>query len=218
MIEISASLLAADYARLAEDVERAERAGVDSFHFDFMDGHYVPNLALTPQHIHALRPYTSLPFTVHLEVSNTDQVLESFEPLGADTIIVQADTCTDFQTTADHIRKQEARVGLAVNPDYPLHRINDWLPMIDLLLILGVTPGFGGQPMHTTTIDKIAEAHGMAHDQGLEISIAVDGGVKLKNAGSLVVAGANILILGTGLFEVEDMEHVVNGLREFDPT
>lgn len=214
MIEISASLLAADYAHMAEDVRRADDAGVDSFHIDFMDGHYVPNLALTPQHLRALRPYTSLPFSIHLEVSNPDQVMESFEPLGAETIIVQADTCPDFEATASRIREQGARVGLAVNPDYPLNTIRHWLPLLDMLLVLGVVPGFGGQPMQPVTMDNIVEVRDMAKEQGLEISIAVDGGVKLQNAQSLVDAGANVLIIGTGLFGGEDMEEVVRTLKE----
>jgi ribulose-phosphate 3-epimerase len=214
LIEISASLLAADYARMAEDVQRAERAGVDSFHIDFMDGHYVPNLALTPQHIRALRPYTSLPFIIHLEVSNPDQVLESFEPLGAEMIVVQADTCPSFEATADRIRAQGARVGLAINPDYPLHEIRPWLPILDILLILGVTPGFGGQPMQPVTIDKILEARETIKEQGLEVSIAVDGGVKPQNAFPLIDAGANVLIIGTGLFGGVDMEEVVKALKK----
>lgn len=213
MVEISASLLAADFARLGSEVRRAERAGADSFHFDMMDGHYVPNLALTPQHLSALRPYSRLPFHVHLELSEPDGLLEAFAPLGADVIVVQWDTLVHPERTFERIRSQGARVGLALNPEVPLADVQPVLPAVDELLLLGVNPGFGGQRMQLGTLAKVAEARDRLRVLGLALPIAVDGGVKPENAAALVQAGADCLIMGTGLFAARDMAATIARVR-----
>lgn len=213
MVEISASLLAADFARLGDEVRRAEQAGVDSFHFDMMDGHYVPNLALTPQHLSALRPYTRLPFHAHLELAEPDRVLEAFAPLGADAVIVQWDTLIQPARTFERIRAEGAQVGLSLNPDDALADVQPLLPAVDLLLLLGVYPGFGGQRMQPGTIEKVAEARGRLRDLGLALPIAVDGGVKPENASALVRAGADCLIMGTALFDADDITSTIARLK-----
>jgi ribulose-phosphate 3-epimerase len=155
MAHISASLLAANYARMGQEVRRAERAGADSFHFDMMDGHYVPNLALSPEHLSALRPFTTLPFHVHLELGNPDEVLSKFQPLQADLIIVCHDTLPDPSQTLVRIHALGVRAGLSLNPNEPLVAAEPYLSQLDMLLILGVYPGFGGQSMQPGTIEKI---------------------------------------------------------------
>jgi ribulose-phosphate 3-epimerase len=214
MVLISASLLAAEYACLGAEMQRAVQAGVDSFHFDWMDGHYVPNLALTPNHLRALRPYSQLPFHVHLELGNPDQVLSSFPAFPADMIFVQRDTLPDPAATFDMIRSRGMKVGLALNPDDALENALPFLDRIDDLLILGVYPGFGGQSMQARTLDKVAAARRLLDMQPQRVTITVDGGVKPGNAAGLVQAGADCLIIGTALFQSPDMTEFVRSLRE----
>jgi ribulose-phosphate 3-epimerase len=213
MIQICASLLAADYARLGEEMQRAEKAGVDSFHFDMMDGHYVPNIALAPDHLKALRPYTHLPFHAHLELDNPDEVLFNFAPLQADVIIVQWNTLTDPARTFDRIRSQNRKVGLGLSPDDVLADPSRFFRDIDLLLILGVVPGFGGQSMQPGTLEKIAAARSIADQTGYPFRIAVDGGVKPGNTVDLARSGADILIMGTALFQSGDMAKTIDSIR-----
>jgi ribulose-phosphate 3-epimerase len=214
MVRISASLLAADYARLGEEVQRAEAAGVDSFHIDMMDGHYVPNIALAPDHLTALRPYTRLPFHVHLELSNPDEVLSGFRAFPADMIIVQGDTLTQPMRTFDGIRARAAKVGLGLSPENRIEETIRFLQALDLLLILGVYPGFGGQAMGPETIERIRAARSLANDLNPSLVIAVDGGVNPDNARLLTEAGADCLIMGTALFKSGDMKRVVTEVRE----
>lgn len=213
MIEVSASLLGADYANLAEEVRRAQEAGVDSFHFDFMDGHYVPNLALTPRHLRTLRAYTDLPFWVHLELDNPDHLLEAFEPLNADGIILQLDTCPNPEESLARVRDQGSQAGLALNPEQPIEQVRALLPLLDLLLILGVQPGFGGQSMDRRTPAKVTAARRMMVASGVDLALAVDGGVKLSNASDLAKSGARVFIMGSGLFAAEDMAAAVSSLK-----
>jgi ribulose-phosphate 3-epimerase len=214
MIHISASLLAADYARLGEEVQRAEKAGVDSLHFDLMDGHYVPNLALTPDHLKVLRTYSRLAFHAHLELANPDNVLSMLNFKQADMIVVQWDTLTDPARTFDGIRSQNIKVGLGLNPNDVLEDSARFFPDIDLLLLLGVYPGFGGQMMQPGMVEKIVCARSLADSLEHQIAIAVDGGVKPENAAQLMEAGADVLIMGMALFQSDDMAGMVKSIRE----
>jgi ribulose-phosphate 3-epimerase len=213
MVQVSASLLAADLACLGEEVHRAEQAGVDSFHFDMMDGHYVPNLAFSPDHLAALRPCTSLPFNVHLELDNPDHLLENFRLFKADLIAACLDTLPVPILTLTSIRQRGAQAGLSLNPDESLNKIRELMPALDMLILLGVHPGFGGQPMQADTLKRVAEAKRMRDRLGLSTRIAVDGGVNQKNAPALVEAGADILIIGTALFKSTNMAEVVNEIK-----
>ncbi len=213
MIQICASLLAADYARLGEEMQRAEKAGVDSFHFDIMDGHYVPNLALAPDHLKALRPYSHLPFHAHLELDNPDDILFNFAPLQADVIIIQWNTLVDPARTFNRTRSQNIKVGLGLSPDDKLDEPSRFFQDIDLLLILGVDPGFGGQTMLPGTVEKIAAARSIAQHLGYQYRIAVDGGVKPENISQVVHAGVDILIMGTALFTSSNMAEAVRAIR-----
>jgi ribulose-phosphate 3-epimerase len=213
VVQISASLLAADYACLGAEISRAEQAGVDSFHFDMMDGHYVQNLALTPQHLRALRPYTRLPFHVHLELEHPDMLLEKFNPLGADLVIVQWDTLKDPTRIFDLIRTQGAKVGLSINLSDPVAPPSQWAPMIDMFLVLGVEPGFGGQSMATDTCSRIRNIRTIAHNMGTNITIAVDGGVNSHNIPALLEAGADCLIMGTAIFQAVALPELIKAVR-----
>ncbi len=216
-MHVSASLLAADAARFGAEVRRAEQAGVDSFHFDVMDGHYVPNIALSPAYLSALRPHTRLPFHVHLELSNPDEVLRRFQPFGADLIIVCRNTLPDPSCTFTLIRSQAAKVGLSLGPDDDLEDSRSLLPHIDLLLILAVYPGLGGQPMHSSTVSRVVDARRRIKQMGLRIPLGVDGGVALENAPALLRAGADTLIIGTALFRARSMKGFIQKLRAAVP-
>ena len=214
MIQICASLLAADYARLGEEMQRAEKAGVDSFHFDMMDGHYVSNIALAPDHLKALRPYSHLPFHAHLELDNPDEVLFKFVPLQANVIIVQWNALTDPAKTFDRIHSQNKKVGLGLSPHDALDGPSRFFRELDLLLVLGVLPGFGGQPMQPGTLERISYARRLIDQTDHRATIAVDGGVTPENVSRLVHAGADMLIMGTALFRSMDMAKTIDSIRE----
>jgi ribulose-phosphate 3-epimerase len=215
MVEISASLLAADYARLGDEVRRAEKAGVSSFHFDLMDGQYAANLALAPQHLKALRPFTRLPFHAHLELANPDRVLEAFDLSEADLIIVQCDTLPWPTKTFERIRALNAGVGLCLNPSHPIRMAQEYLAELDCLLMLGVHPGFGGQSMQSGVLEKLAQARRIIDESDYDIKLAVDGGIHPGNAASLIRAGADCLIMGTALFQPAGMEEVVQKIQTY---
>lgn len=213
MLQICASLLGADYARLGDEVRRAVRAGVDSFHFDMMDGHYVPNFALTPRHLSRLRAFTRLPFQVHFELSNPLEVLEGFQHLDADLVILQWETLDDPARVIRTARRLGLQVGLSLNPDEALEPALPFLADVDQLTLLAVHPGFGGQAMLPGMPEKVAAARAFAQAAGLSFVLAVDGGVKPDNAAALLKAGADCLILGTALFASRNMPALVNALR-----
>lgn len=213
MHQVSASLLAANFADMGRDLRLAEQSGVDSFHFDLMDGHYVPNLALSPYHLQDLRKISRLPFHVHLELDNPDDVLDRFEPLQADLIIVCLDTLPDPSRTLACIRALGLRAGISLNPDESLESSIPHFPELDLLLILGVHPGFGGQRMQKGTVEKVAKARQLIGEHRLEIPVAVDGGVNTQTAPALVEAGADILIVGSAIFKSADIHKAVRELK-----
>lgn len=213
MVSVEASLLAADFACLGEEVRRADQAGVDALHLDIMDTHYVRNLALTPHHIMALRKYTPLPFHVHLEIDNPDRFLDIFGQLCADYMTVQADTLENPEETFSKIRAQGAKVGLAINPDVEIKSVKHLFKRLDMLVILAVEPGFGGQEMNPNTPNRIIEVCNLIEAEDLKIEIAVDGGIRPTNAGALVKSGANRLIIGSCIFQTADISAAVRAFK-----
>ncbi len=212
-MRLSASLLAADPSALGAEVHRAQSAGVDRFHVDVMDGRYAPNLALTPRLIPALQRHTSRPFDIHLEVESPDAMLRAFACTGVETIIVHLDTLREPLSTFREIRSRHAAVGLALNRTQDLEAARDLLAEIDLLVLMAVDPGFGGQSLDSGVYTKLAAARRLRDQLGRSLEIAIDGGVTTDNAGELVAAGADQLITGTALFAAPDMRSVVETLK-----
>ena len=214
MTLISASILSADFARLGQQVEDVVTAGADWIHVDVMDGHFVPNLTLGPVVQGSVRSFTDAPFDTHLMVSNPDVLLEDFVRAGSDYITVQAETCPHLHRTLTRIRELGARSGVAINPHTPLSAVEYVLDDMDLLLIMTVNPGFGGQGLIETLLPKISRARHMLDDHGGETIMEVDGGVKPGNADQVVAAGADALVAGSAIFGDQRLEENVRALRE----
>jgi ribulose-phosphate 3-epimerase len=208
-LKISPSLLAADYACLGDAAVNAESGGAESLHVDFMDGHYVPNIAFGLDLIHALKKRVDIPLVSHLMISNTEERLEDFIRTATDFIIVQEEAVEDLDDVLKKIKKSGIKNGFAVRPDRQLKEVYNEMHSIDYLLILGVYPGFGGQKFIEDTLLKIEEARDFRVKNGLKYDIAVDGGVNLKTAGKIVKAGANELIAGTAVYGTQDIKKAI---------
>ncbi|HKZ71683.1 MAG TPA: ribulose-phosphate 3-epimerase [Nitrospirota bacterium] len=212
--KIAPSILSADFSRLGEEVRRVEEAGADWIHVDVMDGAFVPNITVGPFILEAVRKVTSLPLDVHLMIERPEQYISEFADAGADVITVHFEACTHLHRTIQAIKEKGKKAGVSVNPATPLVSIKYVLGDIDLLLIMSVNPGFGGQRFIPSALEKIKKARQMVDKIGANVSIEVDGGVKLENIGEVASAGADIFVSGSGVFGTKDYKKTIQEMKK----
>jgi len=212
-IAIAPSLLSADFTRLAEEIGAVERAGADFLHLDVMDGHFVPNLTFGPIIVRAIRELTELPLDTHLMIDNPDRYIPRFIECGSDLVTIHVEASSDIHRDLKMIREQGGRPGLSINPDTPVEPIKEFLEDADLILLMSVFPGFGGQKFIDTVIDKIKALKDFREKEGLRFAIEVDGGIAPDTARPVRDAGADILVAGTAIFKTPDYEEAIRALR-----
>jgi ribulose-phosphate 3-epimerase len=213
-VYIAPSILSADFGRLAEEVRAVEAAGADYIHVDVMDGHFVPNLTLGPTIVAAVRSITTLPLDVHLMIENADAFIVPFSDAGSDIITIHAETGYHHFRALDLIKSRGKKAGFALNPATPLSAVEEVMAEIDLLLVMSVNPGFGGQAYIPSMTRKIAAARRLIDTTGRQIELEVDGGLKAENAAVVAGAGATILVMGTEIFLSDDYERKIGDIRK----
>ena len=199
-MRVAPSILSCDFSRLAEEIRAAEDGGADWIHVDVMDGHFVPNITIGPLITAAARRVTDLPLDVHLMIERPERYLEAFAGAGADVITVHQEASTHLHRTLTRIRELGARAGVALNPATSLETVREVLPMVDLLLVMSVNPGFGGQRFIDGSLDKLRRARALLDELSSEAELEVDGGVEAANAASVVQAGATVLVAGSAVY------------------
>ncbi len=210
---IAPSILSADFARLAEAVQQVEAAGADWIHVDVMDGHFVPNLTVGPPMVEALRKVTRLPLDVHLMMTNPDEFIPEFAQAGADILTVHIEACAHLHRTIQAIKEHSVKAGVSLNPATSASTIEQILGDVDLILVMSVNPGFGGQKFIDSTLDKIRQIHTMIAASKNSPYLEVDGGITVNNAASVLKAGANVLVAGSSIFGSSDIPATVQQLR-----
>ena len=214
-MKIAPSILACDFSRLADEIQAVESGGADWIHVDVMDGHFVPNITIGPVITAGARKATDLPLDVHLMIEQPDRYLEAFVNAGADWLTVHAEACTHLHRTVQRIRELGARPGVAINPATPLASVTDVVPYIDLLLVLSVNPGFGGQSYITTSTAKVQNARALLDEMGSGAELEVDGGVDPGNVGEIQAAGATVVVAGSAVYgHVEGAGAGVRSIRD----
>ena len=196
-MKIAPSILSCDFSRLADEIQTVESGGADWIHVDVMDGHFVPNITIGPIITAGARKATDLPLDVHLMIEQPDRYLEAFVDAGADWLTVHAEACTHLHRTVQRIRELGARAGVAINPATPLASLTDVVPYIDLLLVMSVNPGFGGQSYISASTAKVRDARTLLDEMGSTAELEVDGGVDAGNVGELQAAGASVVVAGS---------------------
>jgi len=214
-IKISPSILSANFSELGNEIKRLEQGGADMIHVDVMDGHFVPNLTIGPPVIKNLREITKLPFDVHLMIDPVHKFIKDYADAGADIITIHPEATENLSESINHIKSFKKKVGVSLNPNTELNLVLDYLDKIDLILIMSVYPGFGGQKFMPEIIKKIKDLNNIKKDKNLNFDIEVDGGINFSNAKKVLDAGANILVSGTTIFKENngDIEKNIKTLR-----
>lgn len=213
MIKIAPSLLSANFAYLADEIKKVEAAGADLLHLDIMDGHFVPNLTFGPPVIAALRQVTKLPFDVHLMVTNPQELIEPFVKAGADILTVHAETAPHMHRLIQTIKASGVQAAVSLNPATSLTAIEEVLSDLDMVLIMSVNPGFGGQQFIPESVNKIKRLRQMIESCNLKVDIEVDGGINKTTAQAVVEAGANVLVAGSAVYGAPDVAKAIQELR-----
>jgi ribulose-phosphate 3-epimerase len=211
--KIAPSILSADFTRLGEEVRSVEQAGADLIHFDVMDGHFVPNLSFGIPVLEAVRRITRLPLDVHLMIDNPERYLEQFVHAGADSISVHAEVCQQLPVIAERMHRLGVRAAIAINPETEPARVIEAASHLDMILVMSVHPGFGGQGFIPESTGKLKRIRQALQQRGLEVDIEVDGGIKVENIRMVAEAGANVFVSGSGIFSQPDYHKVIRDMR-----
>ena len=214
MVKIAPSILAADFSKLGDEIKAVEQAGADWIHVDVMDGHFVPNITIGPLVVEAVRKVTELPLDVHLMVEDADKYIKDFAFAGADILTVHVEACPHLNRTINYIKEQDVRAGVVLNPSTSLSCLEEILHEIDMVLLMSVNPGFGGQKFITSLLDKTLNLRQVMDQYEQEFDLQVDGGIKAENAGELKEAGANVLVAGSAIFNSADYKKAIQQLRD----
>ena len=212
-ILIAPSILSADFARLGDEVAAVERAGADLLHIDVMDGHFVPNLTVGPPIVEALKKVTKLPLDVHLMITNADAFIPEFAEAGADYLTVHVEACPHLHRTIQSIKERGVKAGVTLNPATPIHWLQEILPEVDLVLVMSVNPGFGGQKFIPSVLNKVTAARAILDRIKSPALLEVDGVIKVDNASRVVAAGATVLVAGSAVFSSRDYAATIAALR-----
>jgi len=212
--KIAPSVLSADFARLGEEVAEVERAGADMIHFDVMDGHFVPNLSIGIPVLESLRKVTRLPLDAHLMIENPERYVEVFVKAGANSVSVHAEVCKDIPAMAKRLHDLGARASIGINPETDVQRVLPFAAQLDMILIMSIHPGFGGQEFIPEALEKLRAVRRELDRRALKVDIEIDGGVKLDNIAEVKAAGANVFVSGSGIFGHGDYRKVVKEMRD----
>ena len=213
MVRIAPSILSADFSKLGEEVAAIEAAGADWVHIDVMDGHFVPNLTFGAPVVSCLRKVTKMPFDVHLMVEAPQNYIADFAKAGADILTVHLETTPHLHRVIQAIKEAGLKAAVSLNPSTPLCLLEEILPELDMVLLMSVNPGFGGQAFIPSSLEKVRKLRQMLNERGLQTDIQVDGGVTPDNAAQLIAAGATVLVAGSAVYKAPDMANAIHSLR-----
>ncbi|PGL68039.1 ribulose-phosphate 3-epimerase [Bacillus sp. AFS055030] len=213
MVKIAPSILSANFAKLGEEILDVERGGADYIHVDVMDGHFVPNITIGPLIVEAIRPVTKLPLDVHLMIEKPDQYIEQFVKAGADIITVHVEACTHLHRTIQTIKSFGIKAGVVLNPATPVSTIEQIIDDVDMVLLMTVNPGFGGQKFIHSVVPKIRQVANLIKERNLSVEIEIDGGVDERTAKICIEAGATVLVAGSAVYNKEDRKEAIAKIR-----